>query len=97
MQSIGREKAVALAKSNWWEGKSAHDIAAFQLFTQELCMPFGVFHEALEKAIGRPVWTHELGLNYDGIVGEFLGVNKAPSFEEILDLIPPDKRIVLNT
>ena len=93
-QSIGKERAIALANSNWWEGKDARTIAKFQLFTAELSCPFGVFHEALEKALGRPVWTHELGMNFDGIVQEFLGERDAPTMKDIIELIPEEKRIV---
>lgn len=96
-QSIGRDRAIALSESKWWIGKTPRDIAKFQLFTKELSMPFDVFHEALEKALGRPVWTHELGLNFDGIIMEFLGEKDAPSISEIMDLIPEEKRIILCT
>lgn len=58
-------------------------------------MPFSLFHESLEKALGRPVFTHELALNYDGICGELLDGKPAPTFQEILDLIPEEKRIVI--
>jgi len=92
---IGRDKAIELAASNWWELCDDREIAEFQLFTAELCMPFGRFHQALEAALGRPVWTHELGLNYDGICQEFLGERAAPSMDEIMNLIPAEKRIVL--
>jgi hypothetical protein len=94
-QSIGRDKAIALAKSNWWVGKEPRDIAKFQFFTDELAMPFDVFHEALEKALGRPVFTHEMALNYDGIAMELLGEKDAPTMEEIINLIPEDKRILI--
>jgi hypothetical protein len=33
-------------------------------------MPFDVFHEAVEKTIGRPVFTHEFGVNANGIRAE---------------------------
>jgi hypothetical protein len=95
MQSIGKDAAVALAESEWWKDKSAKEIVAFQLFTEELCMPFGDFHKALEDSLGRPVWTHELGLNLAGIQAEFLGEAKAPTFAEILNLIPEDKRVLV--
>lgn len=94
-QSIGSEKAIALAKSGWWEGRTAREIAKFQLFTDELSMPFSVFHEALEKALGRPVFTHELVLNYDGLCMELLGEKDAPTLNEIIELIPAEKRIVI--
>lgn len=48
-QSIGKEKAIELYNSQWWVGKSHRELAKFQLFTEELSMPFPIFHEALEK------------------------------------------------
>lgn len=95
-QTIGREAAVELAKTEWWLDVEPRQIAKFQLFTAELCCPFAVFHKALETTLGRPVWTHELGLNYDGLVQEFLGERDAPTMQEILDLIPPEKRLVVD-
>lgn len=94
-QSIGKQKAIALFDSGWWKGKPAKEIATFQFFTDELCMPFDIFHEALEKAIGRPVWTHELVLGHDGIAKELRGEKEAPTMEEIINLIPEDKRIIV--
>jgi hypothetical protein len=93
--SIGREKAIALADSHWWELCTAREAAEFQLFTAEPCMPFWEFHRVLTESLGRPVWTHELGLNYDGIVAEFLGERPAPTMEEIIGLIPPEKRVIV--
>jgi hypothetical protein len=94
--SIGKNKAIALYHTNWWESKSHREIVEFQLFTQELCCPFDVFHEAVEKSLGRPVFTHEFGLNYDGICKEFLGEKEQPTLDEIINLIPEDKLIVIS-
>jgi hypothetical protein len=93
--SIGKEKAIELYDSNWWEGLSHREIVEFQLFTTELSCPFDVFHEAVEKSLGRPVFTHEFGLNYDGICKEFLGENEPPTMNEILNLIPQENLIVV--
>jgi hypothetical protein len=93
--SIGKEKAIQLYNTNWWEGLSYEEIAEFQLFTSELCCPFDVFHEAVEKSLGRPVFTHEFGLNYQGICNEFLGEKESPTTDEILNLIPQEKLIVI--
>jgi hypothetical protein len=30
-------------------------------FTGVLCGPFEALHEYVEKVMGRPVWTHEMG------------------------------------
>lgn len=92
-QTIGKEKAIALSETNWWEGKSAREIAEFQMLTVELCCPFSVFHGAVEEALGRPVFTHEFA--FDGIMEELLNGKEAPSFQEIMDLIPEDKRVVV--
>jgi hypothetical protein len=91
-KSVGRDFARALFASAWWEGMPSHQVARMQLFTRELCMPFGLFHRALEDALGRSVWIHELGLNLDGVIHEFLGESDAPTWEEIVNLIPREKR-----
>jgi len=54
-----REEAIKMAESGWWKGKSAQEIAEFQLAEDRLCMPFDEFHKAVEEWLERPVWTHE--------------------------------------
>jgi hypothetical protein len=96
MNSIGKEAAIKLYESGWWKGKSAEEIVDVQLFTDELVIPFGDFHAAVEKALGRPVWTHEFGsTGYEHIVKEYLGDEPAPTMEQILALVPADKLIVI--
>lgn len=82
--SIGREKAIKAAESSWWEGKTPREIAETQLATTELCMNFGDFQEAVEKTLDRPVWTHEFGLNVDGLWAELFGDRPTPTREDIL-------------
>lgn len=93
--SIGRDAALALYATEWWKRRSATEIAHHQLHVAELCCPFDVFHQALEKALGRPVWTHEMGLNWDGLVDELNGDKPMPSFEDIVNLVPEHKRLVV--
>ena len=95
--SIGKELAIAYSDTEWWKDKSYRQIAEFQLFTAELCCPFDVFHEAVEKSLNRPVFTHEFALNYGGICKEFLGEKEPPTMNEILSLIPQEKLIVIET
>lgn len=92
--SIGKERAIRLAKTNWWEGKSAKEIAVFQLFTEELCMPFDLFHKAIEEALGRPVYTHEFGSS-GHLEAELLGEKPAPTTEDIIGMLPADKVVVV--
>ena len=60
-RSIGKPIAIALYNSKWWEGCPPEMIAFFQLFTEELCCPFDVFHSAVESLLERGVLTHEFG------------------------------------
>lgn len=89
-----KEQAVTLADSKFYESLTARQIAEFQLTEDLLCMPFDVFHRALEETLGRPVRTHEL-IDRNALISEMLGDRAAPTFEEILDLIPAEKRIVI--
>jgi len=78
--ALTREQAIALGESEFWKAMSHRDIAMFQLSEPLLCMPFGVFHEAVEKALGRSVWTHEFGMNWAGLKRELLGEAEPPTF-----------------
>ncbi|KKM99303.1 hypothetical protein LCGC14_1149390, partial [marine sediment metagenome] len=51
------DEAIRMAESHWWKGKTAKEISEFQLVEDKLCMPWARFHEAVEKWLGRPVWT----------------------------------------
>lgn len=95
LQSIGRDNAIALFDSGWWKDQTPTQIAEFQLFTVELCMPFDEFHMAVGKALKRPVWTHEFALNYDGLVAELLQGKPPSSMQEIIEMILQDKRILI--
>lgn len=90
-KSIGRRRAIALFESQWWLTRTTREIAKFQLFTAELCLPFEIFHRALEETLGRPVWIHELGLNLEAVVQEFLDERDPPTRDEILALVPQGK------
>jgi len=94
-KQLSREEAIALAEGKFWETLSARERAEFQLSQDRLSMPFDVFHQALEDALGRPVYTHELGLNRDGLIAELLGQREAPSLDEIIALIPAEKRLLV--
>lgn len=90
-----KDQAVRLANSRFWENLTFRERALFQLFEERLCMPFPVFQEAVEKSIGRPVFTHEFALNVEGLQKELLGESNPPTLQEIINLIPAEKRILL--
>ena len=94
IQSIGREKAIELHESKWWElCESPREIVAFQLFIEELTVPIGIYKQALNQAFGRPVYVHEI--ISDDLKAEFLGDKEPPTIEEIINMIPEEKRIII--
>lgn len=88
------EEAVALAETKFWEKMTPREIATFQLYEDLLCMPFEVFHKSIEEVLGRPVWTHEFGLNRDGLKKELAGEAPMPTMRDILNLVPTEKLII---
>lgn len=95
MKQLTEEQAKAFYNSKAYETMTARQIAKFQMEQDRLCMPFDVFHKAMEDTLGRPVFTHEFGLNRDGLRKELRGEKDAPTFEEIVNLIPAEKRIII--
>ena len=75
-----KKEAIKLYESEFWKDMSLRDRAVFQMFEDRLCMPFGIFHEVVEKTLGRPVFTHEFGFNRDGIKKELMEEAEAPTF-----------------
>jgi len=96
MKQLTEKQAIMFAKSNIWKKWNNEQIVRFQLFQRKLCMDFSRFHQALEKVLNRSVYIHELGLNYDGIIKEYLGINPEPTLDEIINLIPKEKRLIIN-
>lgn len=96
MSNLTKEQAIKLHNTEWWKTASKEDIVKFQLFETRLCCPFDVFQEAVEHVLKRPVWTHEFA-DFKRLQAEYLGDKPAPTFEEILNLIPADKRVVVVT
>lgn len=95
MDQLTREQAIAFYDSGAWKKMSVKERAVFQMQQDRLCMPFNEFHKAVEEALGRPVFTHEFGLNRDGVRAELEGQAMAPTFAEILALLPDEKTIVV--
>jgi hypothetical protein len=92
---LTKEQAIAFYESKVWELWTDEQIVRLQLFQEKLCVPFDRFHSAITNVLNRDVYTHEFGLNYEGIVLEYLGINEPPSFQDIINMIPEDKRIVV--
>ena len=94
MKQLTKEQALAFAENKLYEGWTDRQIAEFQMEQDRLCMPFDVFHKAIEKTLGRPVFTHEFAFS-DSLKKELYGEKEPPTFEEILSMIPKEKLIVI--
>lgn len=95
MEQLTKDQAVAFDERNAWEEMSFEQRAKFQICQELLCMPFSVFHEAVEKTVGRPVFTHEFGLNYEGIKAEIFDGADPPELIDIINMIPKEKLVVI--
>ena len=79
--SIPEENKKAMLKAmqkygenHWWESDDPEEIAKFQLFEDVLLVDFSRFHKGVEQLLQRPVWTHEFGLNIEGLRKEALEI-----------------------
>ena len=91
---LTQEQAITLYETEWWKDVTDKEIVELQLFTKRLCMPFDIFQIAVGKVLGRPVWTHEFG-TAGALKDEFLGKKSAPTFQQIMNIIPIEKRILV--
>lgn len=94
MKQLTKKQALAFYENKLYAGLTKRQIAEFQLEQQRLCVPFEIFHEAMQEALGRPVYTHEFAFP-DLLKKELFGEKQAPTLEEILDLIPAEKKTII--
>ncbi len=94
MKQLTTGQAIIFSQSKIWETWTDDQIVRLQLFQGKLCIPFGRFKAAITKVLCRPVYTHEFAFR-QGLIKEYLSKKTAPTFEEIINLIPEDKRIIL--
>lgn len=93
-KQLTKEQAIAFAEAKAYESMTDEQIVRFQLFQDLLCIPFDRYHEAIEKVLRRPVYTHEFAFR-DELMKEYLGEKPAPTLDEIIGLIPKEKLIVI--
>ncbi len=93
-EQLDKKTALGLAESEVWKNWTDKERVEFQLYQNLLCMPFDTFHKSVEKTLDRPVFTHEFAFP-DHLKQEFEGKCGKPSFENIIDLLPKDKEVVV--
>lgn len=89
-----KQEAIKKSKSSFWVDLTPREIVDFQLYEEKLCMPWDIFHGAIEEALGRPVQTLEFAYP-DNLKKEFEGKKEKPTFENILNLIPKGKQTIV--
>jgi len=94
MKQLTKEQAIKIGESEIWKDMTLEQIAEFQFYQDRLCVPFDKFHEAMEHVLGRSVWTHEFAFK-DSLEKEWRGEKSKPTMEEIMNLIPEEKRIII--
>lgn len=90
MEQLTTEQAITFYNSDKWKGMSDRQIAELQIMQDKLCVPFEVFHKSIEKTLERPVYTHEFGLNREGLKQELFGGKNPPELKDIINILPKD-------
>lgn len=93
-QSLTEEQAVALYDTGFWEKLAYVERARFQLSERRLCMPFDVFVESVERALGRPVTVGEF-LRTRRLLAELTGERHPLELEDLVNMLPEEQRILL--
>jgi len=83
MKQLTKDEAIDFAARESWRTLTDEQIVHFQMEQDKLCIPFSRFHEAMEKCLGRPVWTHEFA-DRKALHDELKGKVKKPSIIENL-------------
>lgn len=89
MKQMTEAQAIALYNSKKWETWTDEQIVGLQIYQNLLCIPFGRFHAAVEKVLGRPVWTHEFaGISgHQRLIDEYEGKRPRGTVQESYDLL----------
>ncbi len=93
-EALTKDQAIEMCQSNWWEGMPDRDVCVFQMHQRLLCLPFDIFVGLMERVLDRPVMTHEF-CDWEGMRRELMGERPSPTPQEIIELIPINKRILI--
>lgn len=94
MKQLTKKQALVVFHGGEWKDWTDEDIVRFQLYQERTCMPFNVFHRAVINVFGRQVFTHEFA-NSERLIDEYEGKCPAPTFEEIINMIPDETKIII--
>jgi hypothetical protein len=83
-EQLTYDQAVAFFDEQKWLPMTNRERAEFQMEQDKLCMPFDVFHKAIEEALGRPVWTHEFA-ERERLRAEMAGTRPKATMDDVFD------------
>lgn len=90
---LTEKEALAVYESGIWKQWTDEEVVRFQIFQSNLCMPWDRYRGAMAKVLGRPVFTHEFARA--SLQAEYLKKRSKPTMQEVIDLIPVDKRTII--
>ena len=97
-KTLTEAQASEFYREGHWEAMSLEDRARFGFSQDRLCMPFDIFHEAAEKALGRSVWTHEF-IDLKRLLEELDGQRPRATMSGIMNLLAdrmrPDQQLIM--
>jgi hypothetical protein len=97
MKQLTEKEAIEFGKSGVWKEWDDEQIVRLQLFQNLCCVGFTRYQNAMSKILDRPVYSHEfMASNRDSLMQEYLGTKPESTLDEIINLIPEEKRIIIN-
>ena len=89
------EWAISFYGSGAWQDLTERELTELVLRSDRAIAPFDVIHRAFGVALGRSVFNHEFGLNWEGLKAEFFEDGPAPTLDQIIGMLPADKTIIV--
>ena len=86
-EQFTEQQAIEFFESREWVDMTDRERTEIQFYHEKLCMPFDVFHKSVCAALGRDVYTHEFGLNRDGLVVELYEGGPKPTMQDLIEMI----------
>ena len=97
LKEFTKEYCIKVNKDIQWNTLDDNELIKFavlQLYQKRLFMPFDLFHKYIEKALKRPIWTHEFA-KPNLLKLELNGKIPMPTLEDLINQIPEEKRLIL--